>query len=267
MTPISPTAVSPRRAPAKRAFQGIAGSPLAKVIPFPEPSTQAGVSSAEIEQADALIRFQQYQFDPALRGANPHFELTNPRFDGRKSSKGKHKVSHGVDAEGRSNDERRETLFGGLSAGTGFKVWVPIMDPSAHGPRKRTPWWILNAHVFQTFLRSIVDNDDEEHILKGQDLYEAAGLDYTILVDFYFKRRTDKEIYFDHIKEFKSGKGRQRGISSVTSVRKRRFDLVAAGNQEYGRAARPAQGPEHDEHLELWADIRQGPSIHTKVEE
>lgn len=213
----------------------------------------------EEDFSNVQARFQEYSNDPALNGASPMHDLSNGRS--RRTQKG---AGHGVDANGDLLDVH-ETVFNGLSRGTGMSVIVPVVDCAAHGPRRRSPWWLLNENVFENFLRSLIDSDPE-CILKGKELAEAAGLDRLILVEFYIRRKEDREIYFDHVEEFKREEGRKRHTSSGSAVQTRRRRLVEDGNRQFGQGVRPAEGSEHHEHLAMWAPIKNGPSMHPAKE-
>jgi hypothetical protein len=238
-----------RKKPRQRAFTGLVGrdspddfsarsEPAARLPPF----------DPERDYADALVRFQEYAFDPGLRGIDPKTAYDG---DGKSSSKPKGPTSASGDPDG--NDKR---VPAGLS----------VITIKAETPRQRIPWWIRDETVFNEFLLSLINDavaENEVHILTGRELRDAAGLDYKILYEFYFAAQEDEQIFERHKEDFKKETGRQRRTSSIAAVKKRRQRLIEQGQEMYGSEARPVEGTEHKEHRARWASIRLGPDIKT----
>jgi hypothetical protein len=186
----------------------------------------------QFRKIDDECSFQRCGFAHSLREYTP----------GSPSGKqiGKNRKSHrGANADGASNDDLAN-LFAGMSkttiAGTRF-ISAPG-DPGILGIRKETPTWMQNEKDFRDFIRwhvatktgkeiaSLTPGRDDEKIIK------AAGLDYTILTDYYLYRMEDKTIFEEHRTQFSRERGRQRNskTSSPEAVKMRRIRLVEKGN-------------------------------------
>ncbi len=218
-----------------------------------EARRRAGVFDPEKEYADAMVHFQQCAFDPRLRG------VKSARWESGRVSSSKGTGSKGAFANQAASDFDR--LFDGqTSSVAGLHV---VHAEKCDGPRPRTPWWILNERVYHEFLRRLVDEKSHSEIefLQGKELLKAAGLDHAILSSFYFLRKEDDEIFQDFGALFRTEAGKQRVTSSAAAVKMRRTRLVKEGNAIFGPGARPAEGPERQEHLAFWADIRQRPPL------
>lgn len=270
-----------RRPPKPRAFAGLVGRASAddlsnctveeiiKIKNIPpsvvqevreaEANARAGVFDFDKAYADAMVHFQQYAFDPGLRGVKSHHWEGTP---GGHVSSSKSTGTKGALADQETADEFDRLFDGHTSAETGIAVFVaPIA--SCPGPRLRTPWWIANEKVFHEFLLELVNqkSDAEDVFLRGKKLIQAAGLDFIILYEFYFLRKEDEQIFASHKGEFAKESGKQRATSSAAAVKMRRTRLVKEGVEMFGRGIRPVAGPEHAEHLAHWAEIRLAPDV------
>ena len=258
MSPVLIPDKKQHRIPRQRAFTGLVGRDAPEDFPEKLPDPPLPNFDPEKDYADAIVRFQEYAFDPALKGADPNAdEHGNMRI-----------VRKPNGASSRVGDPDEQGNLGKILAKTtGHHVTTVRQEP---GKRTRIPWWISSGKAFEEFLLRLINEDvpeDEYKVLKPRELRDAAGLDFNILYEFYIGGREDYEIFDTHVEEFKREAGRQRITSSVAAVTKRRQRSVEKGSQMFGKEARPVEGPEHREHRAHWATIRLGPAMKSRREQ
>jgi hypothetical protein len=257
---IVPVQTQQHRAPRKRAFTGLVGRAAPEDFPKTIPTPPLPEFDPEKDYADTLARFQEYAFDPTLRGADPKAAYEkNWRF-----MKSLRKPGAPSSKAGDPYDSNQAVI---LANTPGHHVITVCQEP---GMRTRIPWWIQSEKAFEEFLLHLINVDVPEEqykLLKGRELHDAAGLDFCILYEFYIGSREDVEIFDNHVKEFKREVGRQRITSSASAVTKRRQRLVERGNTIFGKESRPLEGPEYREHRAIWAPIRLSPSIKSRMNE
>jgi len=222
------------RKPVKRAFVGMAGSPLAIVkalkevsvsdhslrepktpdreepIGFNEWWDSFGQRHAEI---DLDCDFQTYQFDPRLGGSKPDDMKDRPSHAGG---------LNGVDEEGNSIPGDAAIIAELQIERRGKKIGAQTGLLERERPvrlRRATDktWWIFESDLLRDFLKTKFEKDVKRA--------ESAAL---VIYHYYFRNRQDEEI-FDETSLFKDEK-------SLKNFRQR---LVDEGTEIYPESLRP----------------------------
>jgi hypothetical protein len=245
---------SERRALRQRAFKGLVGRAAPEDFSEKIPPSPLPKFDPQKDYAETLARFQEYAFDPRLRGTDPS-QFSNEDWYSLKS------LEKPIAPTSKAGDPDQDSNAVILANTPGHHVIIVRQDVRM---RTRIPWWIENDNAFEEFLLHLINDDvpeEKRRILKGRELQQAAGLDFNILYEFYIGGREDMEIFDTHVEEFKRETGKQRITSSISAVTKRRQRLVEKGNAIFGRESRPVEGSEYRERRAIWAPIRLGPAM------
>jgi len=196
-----------RRKPAVRAFQGLAGSALAKILKAAEQPSDHGLRVPKTPDREDPIpfnvwfdefgqkhgridldcAFQDYAFDPHLsHGADCNVDSERPgRFDGD------------GDAEGNGS------VLQDLSLAADVKPCTGLLEGDRKVKRRRPTdksWWIFDQTLLKDFLRFKEEARDRNEMAKAA----------FVLYSFYYQNREDQNILegnplleFDTVKQVK----------------------------------------------------------------
>jgi hypothetical protein len=247
----------PHKKPAKRAFIGLAGSPLAKeddsVAPSPllEPDVAAVVkeilTKAQRKYVSTERPIQRTEREPRLKGAR---KSRRRSYTDVKLSSGDRDPAFATN-NGHSPERFQQWLFdselGGTDpqsfagehkdAGAGTDEDISPLAEAAQAigekaysverlkrsrPRRNTPWW------FPSKYRLLVLN-------RSKYVHATVCLDAAILWHYYIENRSDAEIFQDLKDQLRTEiLGRSRWTSSINALKNRRLRLVSEGDALFG---------------------------------
>ena len=204
---------------------------------------------------DQAPRFQIYVFDPKLGGRKSSKMLNTPLSSlQRKQAAGK------ISTATKTAPSELDRVFGGRSGG---ETGISVTTEGSDNPRESTPWWILKDDAYRKFLMQISTwrprTKMDLNELNDAELCQVAGLDDTILREFYLYRFEDADIFQQHKEEFLTEIDRQRRTPSVKAVAKRRERLVKLGNEICGIHPPPGSDAAQD----FYAGVRFTPPYAT----
>jgi hypothetical protein len=196
-----------RKAPAKRAFVGMAGSPLARVKKVPGSKSDGVLRVPKTPDREAPTAFdawfdefgqkhgaidldcglQEYAFDPHLgRGASPNVDSEKPGREKEISPL----QELGLSPEYMTDRKKKKGLSVGLLEGD---------REIKRRRRSEVNWWILDSSLFREFLKSKYDPADPREA-------EKSAL---VLYLYYHQSREDEDIleetgaWFQDVKKVK----------------------------------------------------------------
>ena len=229
-----------KRRKAIKLFPGLAGSPWAKYASAEKSITEIINSAPKLSASEhraskkSDVYISSADLDPAFeypKSQNTnHFQATafDPRLkSGHKPTPfepgdGGNGIGDGYDVNESSYQSSVSQVF------DVFGEDINFMTIRGLTPRKKTPHWILTS--LSEFILGRVEPADRT----PKRIPRWAVLDFIILDDYYRRRRTDEQIFTEHLKRFKKDKAGSRWTRSVSAVKMRRFCLVKEGYKLFG---------------------------------